>query len=234
MDNKLCIFSYNSRGFNTDKQVFCCKLLMPSGPSTTISCNQEHFLLKANGYIKQSLPYHHILFKPAENDYLEGRSKNGMFIAIPEIMKENLTGISLSHWRIQAAITMTKNNEIAIINSFFPQGSNTDPELEELIAVINSLLMNYKFDHVIWIGDINADFCRNTKHIWRIETYLNDTKLVKAWDSFQIAFTHEFENDETTFTCCIDHFFWNEKLNKKVLEAGVLHLLDNLSDLQGC
>ena len=53
--------------------------------------------------------------------------------------------------------------------------------------------MNYQFDDVIWMGDINADFCRNTKHVWRIETYLNDKKLVKAWDSFQIDFTHEFE-----------------------------------------
>ena len=53
---------------------------------------------------------------------------------------------------------------------------------------------------------------------------------MKAWDSFQIDFTHEFEKDKTTFTCCIDHFFWNEKLSNKVLEAGVLHLPDNLSD----
>ena len=44
---------------------------------------QENFLLKVNGYIiKQALPDHHILFKPAEKDYLEGRPKNGMFIAI--------------------------------------------------------------------------------------------------------------------------------------------------------
>ena len=55
------------------------------------------------------------------------------------------------------------------------------------------------------MGGINADFCRNTKHMWRIETYLNDKKLVKAWDSFHIDFPHEFEKDETTFTCNIDH-----------------------------
>ena len=77
---------------------------------------------------------------------------------------------------------------------------------------------------------INEDFCRYTKHAWRIEIYLNDTKLVKAWDSFQIDFTHEFEKDQTTFTCNIDYFFWNANLNNKVLEAGVLHLPDNLSD----
>ena len=64
--NKLCIFSYNSRGFNLDKQVFCRNLIMSSGCNLTVLCNQENFLLKANGYtIKQALPDFHILFKPA-------------------------------------------------------------------------------------------------------------------------------------------------------------------------
>ena len=102
--------------------------------------------------------------------------------------------------------------------------------LEELIAAVNSRLMNYQFDDMIWMRDINADFCRNTKHVWRIKTYLNDTKLVKALDSFQIDFTYEFEKDQTTFTCNIDHFFWNANLSNKLLEAGVLHSPDNLFD----
>ena len=60
---------------------------MSSGSSTTILYNQENFLLKVNGYIiKQVLRDHHILFKPAAKHYLEVR--HGMFIAIPEIMKE--------------------------------------------------------------------------------------------------------------------------------------------------
>ena len=59
---------------------------------------------------------------------------------------------------------------------------------------------------------------------------LNDAKLAKAWDSFQIDFNHEFEKDQTAFTCNIDHFFWNAILNNKVLEAGGLHLPDNLSE----
>ena len=169
---------------------------MSSGSSTAILCNQENFLLKANGYIiKQALPDEHILFKPAEKDYLEGRPKNGMFIDVPDVMKENVADISPSHWRIQAALIKKKNSKIMIINSYFPQDSNSlttlDPQLEELIAAI---------------------------------------KLVKAWDSFQIDFTHEFEKDQMTFTCNIDYFFWNTNLNNKVLEAGVLHLPDNLSE----
>ena len=51
MDNKRCIFSYNSRDFNLDKQVFCHNLFMSSGCNLTVLCHQENFLLKANGYI---------------------------------------------------------------------------------------------------------------------------------------------------------------------------------------
>ena len=77
--------------------------------STTILCNEDNFLLTTNGYIiRQALPGQHILFKPAEKDYLEGRPKNGMFISIPEIMKENVKDISPSHWRIQATTIKTK------------------------------------------------------------------------------------------------------------------------------
>ena len=59
-----------------------------------------------------------------------------------------------------------------IINSYFPQDSKSlihiDPELEEVTAVINNLLTNYHFDDVIWMGDINADFNRNTKYTVKV------------------------------------------------------------------
>ena len=85
-------------------------------------------------------------------------------------MKGNVTDISHSKWRIQAAVIKTKNREIMIIKSYFTQDSkfptNIDPELEELIAVIKSLPMNYQFDDVTRMGDINADICGNNKHVW--------------------------------------------------------------------
>ena len=170
----------------------------------------------------------HILLKPALKESLEGRPRNGMFIAEPEMMKEKIADISPNHWRVQAALIQNTNSKIMIVNSYFPQDSrssiNIDPEVEEVITVINNLLMNYNFDDVIWMGDINADFSRNTKHVWRLETYLNDTKLNRSWDSFPIDYTHEFENDNKTHTCTIDHFFWNDNVYKKVREAGVIHI----------
>ena len=85
MDNKLCIFSYNSRGFNLDKHVFCRNLIMSSGCNLTVLCNQGNFLLKANCYIiKQALPDFHILFKPALIECLEGRQRNEILLCLTQ------------------------------------------------------------------------------------------------------------------------------------------------------
>ena len=71
-----------------------------------IPCNQENFLLQGNGYkIKQCLPNARIIFKKATKDNMGGgRPKNGMFIAVPDEIKELVTDISPNHWRIQAVI----------------------------------------------------------------------------------------------------------------------------------
>ena len=83
-DKYFCIYSYNSRGFTADKQEVYKELLQDDKMVISILCNQENVLLKANGYmIEQALHGYHIVFKPAEKEFLDGRPKNGMFIAIP-------------------------------------------------------------------------------------------------------------------------------------------------------
>ena len=78
MDRDICIFSFNSRGFDTCKQDFVRQLANLSGDTLPIICNQENFLLKSNSYIiNQSLPDHHIFFKHAIKVGLEGRPKCG-------------------------------------------------------------------------------------------------------------------------------------------------------------
>ena len=52
----------------------------------------------------------------------------------------------------------------------------------------------------------------------------------KSWDTFSIDFTHANEMDGTTYTSVIDHFIWSEMTNSAIVEADVLHLLENLSD----
>ena len=93
---KYRVISLNTRGFDVAKQQFCYNILsrlQVSGcPEVTILCNQENFLLRGNRYLlKNALPGYHAFFKPAIKDKLEGRPKNGMFIAVPERLKSNVT-----------------------------------------------------------------------------------------------------------------------------------------------
>ena len=88
---KVCIFSYNSRGFSDIKKTFCNYLIKASGNKISILCNQENFILRANSYIlDQTFSESHIVFKPAEKDQNAGRPKNGMFIAVPDSLKKTL------------------------------------------------------------------------------------------------------------------------------------------------
>ena len=91
----ICIYSYNSRGFHEGNQTVCNDLIYIKGNKIPILCNQENFLLKANKYkIEQCLPNFHVNFKPATKEGLNGRPKDGMFIAIPSRIKARSSDVS--------------------------------------------------------------------------------------------------------------------------------------------
>ena len=118
----ITVYSYNSRGFDSSKQNICKLLMNNSGSSIPILCNQENFLLKANIFkIKQCLPSSHIFFKPATKKGLEGRPKNGMFVAIPKKYRNSTTDVSPSSPRVQAILIKCINRKLLVINSYFPQ-----------------------------------------------------------------------------------------------------------------
>ena len=124
MDNTLWKFSYNSRGFNITKQDAIQTLLSISGNSLPIICNQENFLLEANEYkIRQCLLDHHILFKPAIKEGLNGRPKNGMFIAVPSCLKEKVEDVSPPSLRIQSALIETQLIWTGDINADFKRST---------------------------------------------------------------------------------------------------------------
>ena len=201
----------------------------------SILCNQENFLLKGNSYkIKQCLPNARIIFKPAEKDSLDGRPKNGMFISIPREITEYVDDVSPNHWRVQAILLKTPKNKILIINSYFP----TDPrvnsfdasDLLSTLSAIGCVIDDNKHDNIIWGGDINADFIRNTFFTKTIKTFIADKGLEKSWEKFKIDFTHVFEKENNTYTSTLDHFLWSEGISKHVTSADVLHLPENTSD----
>ena len=101
--DSICIFSYNSRGFTEDKQDICKSLMTDTDKYYPILCNQENFILKANNYkISQCLPHARIFFKKAIKDSLNGRPKNGMFIAVPFEIKDYVEDVSPTHPKVQS------------------------------------------------------------------------------------------------------------------------------------
>ena len=91
-----------TRGFVSTKQDVLKTLVSISGDRLSIICNQENFLLKANEYIADNcLPDHHVFFNPALKKGLNGRPKNGMFIAVPKCLKKYVEDGSPNSSRIQ-------------------------------------------------------------------------------------------------------------------------------------
>ena len=103
----ICIFSYNSRGFGEDKQEIFKLLMLNDGRKVPIIYAQEHFLLR-NFKVKQALPNCHIFFKEAVMTNVQGRPKNGMFVAIPMEFQEHVEDVSPKHWRAQTVVITTK------------------------------------------------------------------------------------------------------------------------------
>ena len=87
LKNKICLISYNTRGFSKNKEDVCNYLLKShfGGKKLTLLCNQEHFLLKSNSYkIKKALPGYFVLIKPAiKTNHDKGRPKGGLFTLQP-------------------------------------------------------------------------------------------------------------------------------------------------------
>ena len=84
--------------------------------------------------------------------------------------------------------------------------------------------------YIDWTGDINADFRRNTKFVHLTNEFICELDISKSCDIYEIDFTHAREVNGVSYSSTIDHFFWNASTGDSVIDAGVLHLPDNLSD----
>ena len=153
-------------------------------------------MLRDNSYkLTRALPDFHLIINPAVKTSLDkGRPKNGMFIAVPHSIKNHIADVSPGFWRIQA-ITMTfGNSTILLINSYFP----TDPrrpnmdefDLLETLGHVRDVIRKTDFDHLLWAGDINADFLRRTSHTIRVQDMVEELGLRRSWTKFPIDFTH--------------------------------------------
>ena len=226
----------------------CWPFLGPKGPGLiglsksvignkeAFLCNQENFLLRGSSYkINRTFPAHHCIINPAtKSSHDKGRPRNGMFVAVPNSFKNQVEDVSPGHWRIQALTISLSSSTILLINSYFPTDPKTDnfneDDLSDTLNVITSILDKNLFNFVLLLGDINCDFSRNTKFTRMVRSFLQEYNLITAWEKFDIDFTHFQETNGMTHVSTIDHFVWNRTIDNNILEAGVIHHCENLSN----
>ena len=162
-----------------------------------------------------------------------GRPRNGMFIATPRDFIADIEDVSPDFWRLQAITLKTSSTKILLVNSYFPIDSRfnfDETELLETLHFIRKLLHETSYDHLLWAGDINADFLRQSGHTVMIDQFLTECSLNKSWQTFNIDFTHMTEINGVSHTSTIDHFFWSKSLESNVVNSGIFHHPSNMSD----
>ena len=101
---------------------------------------------------------------------------------------------------------------------------------DEIFQEIRKLITDHQFSSFVLCGDMNCDFSRKTGHVYAVQSFVDEYSLIKAWDDFTVDFTHSQEVQDNLVTATIDHFFWNESLSSQIIDAGVVHSIDNSSD----
>ena len=111
-------------------------------------------------------------------------------------------------------------------------GANVE-ETIEVLAVIKRIVEENGFGSLIICGDINTDFRRNSGQVEVVNDFVEELRLKKVWDRYQVDFTrvsYDNEMGNIISSSVIDHFFYSEGLFDMVQDAGAIHSVDNRSD----
>ena len=153
-----------------------------------------------------------------------------MFIAVPSKFKERFCDVSPDHWRVQAVTY----DLFLIISVYLPTDPGTidynDQELCETMGAIQNVLDTTNASQVILAGDFNCDFSRQTGHVNDVKTFVENLGFQMSWSRFSVDFTHFTIRNGVTFKHTLDHFFWSQGTDRDILDAGVIHHVDNDSD----
>ena len=99
-----------------------------------------------------------------------------MFVAVPDAIKNQITDVSPVCWRIQAVmLTCTKSN-LLIINSYFAVERRNQNvvigDLLETLEAVKHTIENNDFNDILFLGDVNADFLRNSADCLQVQNFL--------------------------------------------------------------
>ena len=250
LQSPLCVTSYNSTGFGIGVQQFLSTL----SSFTNILCIQEHFLLDCNDKkysntdkLRKLLSQKYdISIVPAHKDNLQvgkGRGKGGLATMWDKSLTKYVSQVKTSSFRLQATKFNFPCGTLLLVNSYFPcdpQTSNfDDSELLKLLADLKYILHNEGCTFNLILGDLNCHFLRKSHFTSTIETFFEDIQFKIFWEHHdltpghkinQVDFTYCQTRDQNISTSVIDHFVGNTAIFNRVIEAGVIHSGENLSN----
>ena len=241
-DVGMSAMSFNSTGWNNFKINFVSTLLLTH--SIQVLAVQETMLLKRNiNRIGSAFPNYNSFILPAtksiENISVGGPS-GGLALIYSKSISHCVTQITCpgSH-RVQAIKVTLNSGTFVFINVYFP----TDPRvnnfddtillqtLQDINFVLNQCQPHFK---ITILGDLNADFGRNTHFVNIVRNFMALNNLSGLWDLFECDFTFSQQQcrngQEKIYYSTLDHFLVNEHMTQITYHASVLHLGENLSN----
>ena len=160
-----------------------------------------------------------------------GRAREGIAQFSRKSIKIKTERIKTKNFRLQAQILVFPNTRLLWINSYLPNGPRTiafnDNELLEVLQEVEMILDSSDFDDCIWQGDMNWDMSRQSGFSKTMKQFMERLGLISVWEHYPIDYTHI--HTDLSSTSSLDHFIVNERLLPLVLDAGPMHLGDNLS-----
>ena len=96
---------------------------------------------------------------------------------------------------------------------------------------MRSIVNRADFNYLYIVGDFNCDFMRNTVHVGLIREFIQENNMDSLWSEYPVDYTHMYDNQNgISSTHILDHILALTRAKEQVIDAGVLHLVENMSD----
>ena len=232
--------SFNPTGLNDVKANLINTILISH--DIKICTIQEHFLLDKNLHrLKKYFPQYEIFSLSAYKNTVQinsGRPSGGLaFLYHPSLSKFISRVTCPNSYRVQGLKLNLPNDPYIFINCYFPVDNRNDViddlinVLQDIKYIVDSCEPNCK---VVLLGDLNADFSRDTAFVTFLKDFLTENNLCSVWSKFDCDFTYSFtrlvNGVERTFFSTIDHFCTSPEMLPSCTEAATLHFVENMSN----
>ena len=234
--------SFNLSGWNSTKIDFIKTVLISQ--CVGILAFQEHWLLEHNLFkLENCFKDYEVFALPAlkSNSQIgKGRPSAGIgFLIKNDLAPHAKRLISPKSNRVQGLQLTIGEKSIVYINGYFPVDSQqANMNVTQILECLQDVryIMDLCDDNCSYVlmGDLNADFSRNTVFVDVVKTFLVNNNLVPIWDKFACDYTYSFDKVVNGFNrsyfSVIDHFCVSSDLLNNCIEATPIYSTDNTSN----